>query len=67
MGNGFQNTLGILNKRLSNIGNFHVVGKEWTLADICAFMFLTEIDPVLLNGNGDLKEYCDNIFNALFF
>ena len=66
MGNGFQNTLGILKKRLSKIGNFHVVGNEWTLADICSFMFLTEINPVLLNEYGDLKEYCDSLFNALF-
>ena len=50
------NILEIIKRRLAENDNFHVVGQDWTLADICAFVFLTEIDPSLLDDYMGLKE-----------
>ena len=58
------NILEIIKKRMSE--DFHLVGQGWTLADICAFMFLTEIDPVFLEGYGSLKDFSEDVSVALF-
>ena len=58
------NILEIIKKRMSK--DFYFVGQGWNLADICAFMFLTEIDPVFLEGYGSLKDFSEDVSVALF-
>ena len=60
------NILEIIKRRLSESEDFHLVGQGWTLADICAFMFLSEIDPTFLEGYASLKDFCEDVSVALF-